>query len=481
MNKNSYSHKVECKLNANSIQLKDVIDISVLQCFQDDFAKGVGMASITVDLDGNPITNPSNYTKFCMDYTHSTKCGDKRCVESHKRGGLEAGRTGKPVVYECHAGLIDFAAPIMLEGWHIGTILGGQVLTNPPHEAKYRRVAMEIGVDGDLYIQKVKDIRRLSKEQVVAAANVLYLVSNYMSKTAYCYQLLKDRSDLLSTSLNQISSSVHEWNDSSIVSAFQDDNKNQEMNDNSTIANQFNEIIDLTKNIERIIAVQQKEIARVDRLNLIGEMATGIGHEVRNPLTTVRGFLQHFARKEEFSSYDEIFSLMIEELDRANDIITEFLSLAKDRRIDFKKQDINQVITKLMPLLETESMLKSVQIKLNLGNVSLLLLDEKEIRQLILNLVRNAIEATKNKKAVKITTFMNDQKPVLQITDEGCGIPPDILEKIGTPFLSTKPMGTGLGVAVCYRIAERHSASMLIDSQEGIGTTVRVIFNPDST
>ena len=109
------------------ITLSDVIDIKFLQQFQDDFAKGVGVASVTVDLDGKPVTNPSSYTRFCMDYTHSTECGDKRCAESHRKGGEEAAKTGKPVVYECHAGLIDFAVPIMIEGKQIGTIQGGQV------------------------------------------------------------------------------------------------------------------------------------------------------------------------------------------------------------------------------------------------------------------------------------------------------------------------------------------------------------------
>ena len=131
----------------SNIKLTDVIDLNFLQRFQDDFATGVGLASVTVDIDGNPVTNPSRYTRFCQNYTHSTECGDKRCAESHRKGGEEAARLGRPVVYECHAGLIDFAAPILLEGRQIGTILGGQVLTDLPDEAKYRRIAREIGVD----------------------------------------------------------------------------------------------------------------------------------------------------------------------------------------------------------------------------------------------------------------------------------------------------------------------------------------------
>lgn len=473
----SSQNKVGTNLDVNAIHLKDVIDVNVLQCFQDDFAKGVGVASITVDLDGNPVTKPSNYSRFCMDYTHSTECGDQRCAISHRMGGEEAGRLGKPVVYECHAGLIDFAAPIILEGRQIGTILGGQVLTDTPDELKYRRIAREVGVDEDEYVEAAKEISQLPKARVEAAANVLYIVANYMSKTAYYQQLLNARSNLLSSSLNQISASVHELADSSSISELKHTSINTGILNIGTITSQSNAIINLIKNIEHIISVQHKEMARLDRLNLIGEMAASIGHEVRNPLTTVRGFLQHFSRKPEFSSHIDNFGMMIEELDRANEIITEFLSLAKDRKLDLKHQDLNQIITKLSPLLQADAILKSIQIELRISKIPPLLLDEKEIRQLILNLVRNAIEATEPDGVVEIATYLHDKNTILEIADYGCGIPESLLERIGTPFLSTKAQGTGLGLAVCYRIADRHSASITIDSQEGKGTRIRVIFN----
>lgn len=177
--------RVTNDLDLQHITLADVIDIEFLQRFQDDFAKGMGLASVTVDLAGKPVTNPSSYTRFCTNYTHSTECGDKRCAESHRKGGEEAARMGKPVVYECHAGLIDFAAPIMIEGRLIGTILGGQVLTDIPDEAKYRKIASEIGVDGDSYIEAVKEIEPLSRQRIESAANVLFEVANSMSRIVY--------------------------------------------------------------------------------------------------------------------------------------------------------------------------------------------------------------------------------------------------------------------------------------------------------
>lgn len=100
-------------IDSSKLKLSDVIDIEFLQKFQDDFATGVGVASVTVDAEGTPGTNPSRYIRFCKDYAHSTTVGDDRCTKSHKKGGEKAGRTGKLVVYECHAGLIDFVAPVI--------------------------------------------------------------------------------------------------------------------------------------------------------------------------------------------------------------------------------------------------------------------------------------------------------------------------------------------------------------------------------
>jgi len=232
-----------------NIKLADVIDLKFLQRFQDDFAKGVGLASVTVDPDGTPVTNPSSYTRFCMDYTHSTECGDKRCAESHRKGGEEAARTGKPVVYECHAGLIDFAAPIMLEGRLIGTILGGQVLTELPDEAKYRKIASEIGVDGDGYIEAVHEIRKLSRESIEAAANVLFDVANSMSKSAYHQRKLKAVVETLSDGVSQISATMEELAATATSVSGTQSSLNQEIKNVNTVTGKIDEVMEFIKDI----------------------------------------------------------------------------------------------------------------------------------------------------------------------------------------------------------------------------------------
>lgn len=219
----------------------------------------------------------------------------------------------------------------------------------------------------------------------------------------------------------------------------------------------------------------QQEISRLDQLNLVGEMAATIGHEVRNPLTTVRGFLQLLSRRDECRSFKHYFELMIEELDRANLIISDFLSLAKNKQVHLEKRNLNTIIEALTPLLQSSALVSNKTLHLNVNPVPDLLLDSKEIRQLLLNLVRNALEAVPPHSSVTIKSFIDKNHVVLAVHDDGSGIPTELLEKLGTPFLTTKENGTGLGLAVCYRIAARHKAAIEVDTSPH-GTTFFIKF-----
>ncbi len=223
----------------------------------------------------------------------------------------------------------------------------------------------------------------------------------------------------------------------------------------------------------------EAEMARLDRLNLIGEMAASIGHEVRNPLTAVRGYLQFFQRKQETASYREQFQMMIDEIDQANGIISEFLSLAKNKAVELKPYNLNDVISALLPLLQAEALRTGHEILFDRGEVPAIDLDEKEIRQLLLNLARNGFEAMEAGGMLTIQTYAEEGSLVLAVRNTGPEIPPEVLKKLGTPFFSTKKTGTGLGLPVCYRIAEHHGAK--IDVKTGLdGTTFSVKFNQRS-
>ena len=210
----------------------------------------------------------------------------------------------------------------------------------------------------------------------------------------------------------------------------------------------------------------EKEMARLERLKLISQVAAGIAHEVRNPMTTVRGFLQLFHDKPEHAGDKEMFDLMISELDRANSIITDFLSLANDKHIEWdqQKKNLNNIIIRLKPLLVSDSINYSMFLECNLLPIPEFDLNEKEITQLILNLVRNGFESMEKNKTLTIETCEEEQSVVLKIRDEGKGIEPENLSKLGIPFYTTKVTGTGLGLATCYSIASRHNANIEIDT-----------------
>lgn len=231
-------------------------------------------------------------------------------------------------------------------------------------------------------------------------------------------------------------------------------------------------IRDITENHK-----MQHQLTRLDRLNIVGQIAAGISHEIRNPMTTVRGYLQWFSKKDYFKEYSSQFQLMVAELDRANYIISEFLSVAKDKEITMIEHNLKDIVTSILPLLESDALLESKTIMTELQEHPYLLLDENEIKQLILNLVRNALEASGPGQSVTIRTNVNaDTKEVyLEVSDHGIGIPPEILSKIGTPFLTTKERGTGLGLSVCYGIVSRHHAKIEVTSTDK-GTTFKVFF-----
>lgn len=219
----------------------------------------------------------------------------------------------------------------------------------------------------------------------------------------------------------------------------------------------------------------EKGLTRLDRLNLIGEMAAGIAHEIRNPMTTVYGFLQ-IAKNSEVSK--DIIELMLDELDRANSIITEFLNLAKNKVSYKKRHQINSIIEALFPLIQAEALRANKQVILDLQPCSEILIDEKEIRQLILNIALNGLDAMTQGGKLTITTFAKEHTVVLNIKDQGTGISPEVLEKIGTPFFTTKDSGTGLGLAICYSIAKRHQAEIDIETGQK-GTAFSITFLAD--
>jgi len=223
-----------------------------------------------------------------------------------------------------------------------------------------------------------------------------------------------------------------------------------------------------------------KEMEHLSRLDLIAQMAAGISHEIRNPMTSIRGFMQMLSGKEECGKYKRYFEMMIEELDSCNNIIKEFLALTQNKPENLEMRNLNEIIGKIYPLILADVIKNNMNISLKQKDIPSLLVNEKEIRQLILNLVRNGIDAMSAGGLLTIRTYKEENKIVLSIEDQGAGISYDLVEKIGTPFFTTKAEGTGLGLASCYSIATRNNASIDF-STSSLGTTFFVRFNLATT
>ncbi len=199
-------------LDLDNITLLDVIDRDTLQALQDAFANATGMAALATDATGS-VTRLSNPTDFCMNLTRKSSIGCERCNKCDLQGGAESSRTGRPSVYFCHGGLVDFAAPIMLNGRHIGSLIGGQVLTEEPDDNKFRKIAIEIGVDPELYVKAVHKVPIVPKSRIDAAAQLLYQMANALSDVGYQRALAQSQMDHDNSLIAQIGQQLKEVND----------------------------------------------------------------------------------------------------------------------------------------------------------------------------------------------------------------------------------------------------------------------------
>ena len=178
-------HKFFRRYYMEGLQLTDLLDVQVLQQIQDSFSRFTGIAANTTDENGVPVTRRSGFTRFCGDMTRESSLGSKRCEECARNGAISSLLEGKPAVYTCHAGLTDFAAPIMLEGKLLGSFLGGQVRTAPIDEEKIRQTARELGIDPDEYLAAAKETKLMDKESVKKAAEFLMEIAQIFSNLAY--------------------------------------------------------------------------------------------------------------------------------------------------------------------------------------------------------------------------------------------------------------------------------------------------------
>ncbi len=192
----------------NNITLLDIIDIHSLQSIQDAFSNATGLASLTVDINGKPITQLSNGREFCTKYTRNSKIGLERCIKCDVEAGEKCAKTKKFVVYTCHAGLMDFSCPIIVDGKHLGSMLGGQVIPAEPNKEKFTKIAIELGINPEEYLKALDKVNVVSQKQINAAAELLYVVANTLSKTAHDKLITNNTSKKILECVNKLTDNI---------------------------------------------------------------------------------------------------------------------------------------------------------------------------------------------------------------------------------------------------------------------------------
>ncbi|MCM1416593.1 MAG: PocR ligand-binding domain-containing protein, partial [bacterium] len=169
----------------DTYNLLDLIDLETLQKVQDAFSDMSGIAAVITNVNGTILTKPSGFSDFCSNHIMCTESGKKRCDQCNKMGAEKAAKAKASCAYFCHAGLVEFAAPIMVHGSMVGCIIGGQILTIPPEEDKLKTVAEEIGTDADSLLKAAESIRIVDKRTIEKVSNALFTIANVLANVAF--------------------------------------------------------------------------------------------------------------------------------------------------------------------------------------------------------------------------------------------------------------------------------------------------------
>lgn len=218
----------------------------------------------------------------------------------------------------------------------------------------------------------------------------------------------------------------------------------------------------------------ERKLRQSEKMSVLGELAAGIAHEIRNPLTTIKGFLQ--MGKEKTIKLDQHVDVLVDEIDRINNIVNELLVIANPTDVIFSNHNINTVVRDVVEMLSFEASLQNTQLNVIDQDQFNTYCNESKLKQVFINIVKNALDAISTEGEVTITIAdKNEDFFSINFEDNGCGIAENHLKHIGEPFYSVKENGTGLGMTVCFSIIETHKGSIHITSQVNSGTSVEVL------
>lgn len=232
-----------------------------------------------------------------------------------------------------------------------------------------------------------------------------------------------------------------------------------------------------TSNRMNSINAFHTEIQQAKQLNSVGQLAATIAHEIRNPITVVKGFAQLLDQEKEMNATEKFYvQTMLTELEYTQVIINDYLSLAKPQTDNVKVIEVNQEIQKISDLLTSFANNRNIGFQLKFKAESFIKINPIELKQLLVNIMKNGIESMNNPGFIMVETSQERNMVKIKITDTGIGLSKEQLEIIGTPFYSLKERGTGIGLTVCYSIARKYKGEIIVESQLNKGTSFIIYF-----
>lgn len=232
----------------------------------------------------------------------------------------------------------------------------------------------------------------------------------------------------------------------------------------------------ILKDLGNMVALEH-HMLRTDKLATVGKIAAGIAHEIRNPLTTLKGFLQlfegHFESDANLTQYLAHTRVMLGEIERVNGLVSELLLLAKPREMQIGPCDISVLFEEMNPVIQSECLLRDMEFVFTLEAAPVVMADSAMLKQVVLNLVKNAIEAMNEGGKLGIAVRFAPPWVMIDVVDTGPGIPYYQADKIFDAFFTTKETGTGLGLPICQSIIASHGGEIHVASK-GFGTTFSV-------
>lgn len=220
----------------------------------------------------------------------------------------------------------------------------------------------------------------------------------------------------------------------------------------------------------------EEVLHRQDKLAAVGQLAAGVAHEIRNPLTSMKGYAEFLQLDEKDPERMEFLSIILDEIDRVNTIVEDFMVLAKPKAVELEEKNVVPVIQNVVSLLEFEARKKNVRLTFDCSQEIIQIeCDENRLKQVFLNFIKNGIEAMPNGGELHVKTIIHDNNVHISIQDTGVGISKEKLKKLGEPFFTTKKNGNGLGLMVSFKIIESHNGKVFVESEPNKGTTFNIL------